>query len=664
MSIDDDVSDDDDQRQQLLMSSSPQHKTTTTPHKLLTLTFALFVACIALYALSAVSTNTTRWRHHRHHYDQSVANFAAIERRWRQLPVTCPASTDIDVFDALPLSYVNNATAAYSCPRRDPMTSVDDSGRVRVERRALPANASCFYTRMWRRPLFDNYIDYDTWRPLASDTIVQLTLDDQMVNVSCWLNATRIYRNTHLFVPDFKPKTKAVNVTSSFKPNVLLVFVESLSRLSFERFMRETREALRRLHAKPAHRLHVFRNFVKPMDNSFPNAVALLTGMRVDPTQEALLKANGTHFDRLLPYVWRDFADAGYVTGLLEDMAQIGVFNYGKKGFAHAPVDWYPRAYWVQMYPENGDFRLWYIMNEQKHFCFDHNGAKLDLFNEQVVAFVRKQQSQHNPFFLYAFHSQVTHENFNSFASVDASFASLLRRLEPYLNDTIVVFAGDHGSRVGGFTRTSMGRFEERTPFVSLSIPPKLARRHPQLRMYLDANSDRLVTWYDFHQLLLDVAHQRYEPRGWSAASGPISVWRQLSAPSRTCADANIDAFFCVCGANVSLDTGVGAGWWAGVALVDHLNTLLPPQHKQAYNGTLEAHYVLNYRQVGHWMYERVYAKVRVMPADVTLAGFLIRDRLKDYRNWFVERDAIHAHRNLDYDASLRRTVCARVNCL
>lgn len=68
-------------------------------------------------------------------------------------------------------------------------------------------------------------------------------------------------------------------------------------------------------------------NFVKPMDNSFPNSMAAMTGRKVDWPEEVELKKD--YFDDKLPYIWDEFKKSGYITGFLEDMAQIGVFNYG-----------------------------------------------------------------------------------------------------------------------------------------------------------------------------------------------------------------------------------------------------------------------------------------------------------------------------------------------
>ncbi|KAK2157320.1 hypothetical protein LSH36_193g02063 [Paralvinella palmiformis] len=45
------------------------------------------------------------------------------------------------------------------------------------------------------------------------------------------------------------------------------------------------------------------------------------------------------------PWIWKDFADAGYVTQWGEDAAGIGTFTYRMLGFKEQPVDHYYRHY-------------------------------------------------------------------------------------------------------------------------------------------------------------------------------------------------------------------------------------------------------------------------------------------------------------------------------
>jgi len=52
-----------------------------------------------------------------------------------------------------------------------------------------------------------------------------------------------------------------------------------------------------------------------------------------------------------------------------------------------------------------------------------------------------------------------------------------------------------------------IGRIEERMPLFAIRIPNSLKNKHPHLQSYLESNSNKLVTWLDVHQLLLEAAH-------------------------------------------------------------------------------------------------------------------------------------------------------------
>lgn len=203
-------------------------------------------------------------------------------------------------------------------------------------------------------------------------------------------------------------------------------------------------------------------------------------------------------------YVWDLYKKAGYVTGFVEDLVKIGLFNYFKEGFKIAPTDFYPRPYWLQMYAEG--WNLYQAMGNESHFCFEDHGPKIDFFLEHMEQFIKKMNRIKQPYFMYSFYSQVTHENFNYFKLVDDPVADFINRIGDELEDTIFIFMGDHGSRFGSATDTPMGRLEERMPLFSIRIPEKLNQKHPHLRKYLNLNENRLLAWFDVNQLLKDVA--------------------------------------------------------------------------------------------------------------------------------------------------------------
>lgn len=112
------------------------------------------------------------------------------------------------------------------------------------------------------------------------------------------------------------------------------------------------------------------------------------------------------------------------------------------------------------------------------------------------------------------------------------------------LEDTVLLFAGDHGNRMGSIVETVIGRVEERMPFVSLIVPKRLLRAAPALEDNLLANERRLTTWIDLHETFKDLlnvdkllaqvngrSRSHHERRGYS-------LWRQKVPLERTCKEA------------------------------------------------------------------------------------------------------------------------------
>jgi len=61
---------------------------------------------------------------------------------------------------------------------------------------------------------------------------------------------------------------------------------------------------------------------------------------------------------------------------------------------------------------------------------------------------------------------------------------------------------GDHGNRYDNFRETTLGRIEDKMPLLGIILPESL--KH--LRKNLESNSEVLTSWYDVHEMLLDVA--------------------------------------------------------------------------------------------------------------------------------------------------------------
>nr|VZI51082.1 unnamed protein product [Spirometra erinaceieuropaei] len=149
--------------------------------------------------------------------------------------------------------------------------------------------------------------------------------------------------------------------------NVLLLGIDSLSRLSWLRYLPRTMDLLQRL---IQHRGGIFNLFNVVGDGTTANLLALLTGFfeqelpearrfvaEMMPGQVGLLdaslskeghrgeKAGKTVLDEF-PWIWKEYASrGGYVTHYIEDTTNYGTFQYRLQGFGsrQTPVDSYGR---------------------------------------------------------------------------------------------------------------------------------------------------------------------------------------------------------------------------------------------------------------------------------------------------------------------------------
>ena len=478
----------------------------------------------------------------------SASDVDSFIENWNESKPLCSAPEILNQMLDDPFIQKYTKKVSLECNKKKIYTKLDqETALLTLTDEAVEDEVSCFYSFLWRSSGQDNYIDYSGIDPIP-DSGVQITNENDIANVSCTKDGGEVYRNTHMWIPDLKP---SVESRSHGQPSLLVLFLESLSSVSFNRYMKKAKKSLENLG-----NVFYLNGFVKHNDNSFPNSVSMLTGDRIDWEYEEKVKS--TFFDDVTPkarYLWDDFSSKGYVTGFLEDMAIVGIFNYAKRGWKAPPVDWYPRAFWVQMYPESGSFKIWNSMNELAQFCF--NGPKVDTFLDQVYSFMKKMNGENQPFFLFAFYSQMTHDNINNYQMVDEPFANFFDRTKSMYNNTLLVFAGDHGPRYGSPSVPSgFGRLEERLNLVTVRVPESLDSKYPHLKKYLTGNRDRLTSWIDVHEMIKDVALESYSPvMEVAKKSGPISPWRELVHPDRTCDDAHIFRAYCVCNGTINTDS-------------------------------------------------------------------------------------------------------------
>uniref|UniRef100_V5GWQ5 Sulfatase n=1 Tax=Ixodes ricinus TaxID=34613 RepID=V5GWQ5_IXORI len=323
-----------------------------------------------------------------------------------------------------------------------------------------------------------------------------------------------------------------------------------------------------------AHKLGaiVFRGMNKVGDNTYPNLVALLTGLEAY-RQVPHPGPTGDTFDGT-PLVWKDFHEAGYRTFFAEDFPRFGLFNYLARGFERPPTDLYLRPFWLAVEDS-------FLLRSSSSLCFG-NVVKHRLQMEYLRSFLVQSRNMSLPYFAFSFLVEISHEYMQQVAAADDDFVSFLSELltDGHLDNTFLFFFSDHGHRFDSIRETFVGRIEERLPFFAVRPPSKSDWLNSEVDMdptkSFKSNSGRLTSPYDTYETLRDILSL-----GWNGSQTDkrvsdfgISLFRAIPA-NRTCEQAGVPSQYCSCDSETPLDLSDPVVAKSALALVGKVNQLL-----------------------------------------------------------------------------------------
>ncbi|XP_022209459.2 uncharacterized protein LOC111065541 [Drosophila obscura] len=335
--------------------------------------------------------------------------------------------------------------------------------------------------------------------------------------------------------PDPTPSSPA-DGGAERRPSVLLWGIDSLSRMNFELTMPLTFKYFRK---QPWYEL---QGYNKMGDNTFPNLMAVLTGFN---QTRSYSKCRPTAVGGLdaCPMIWKSFRAKGYATAYAEDWSSISTFDYLKMGFRTPPTDVYGRPMILALEKE-----LTKRVIKNVPYCLGRRSAAEYIYDmaEQFTE-VHKDRKFFGMFWTNSF----SHNDFSMPSAMDARMVKYMRTLDHngIMNNTIVIFFSDHGSRFGVLRKLDSGFLEERLPVIYMRIPKWIRDKYPEFLHSLKANKNRLTSPYDIHATLKHIleldtpAEQLPRPEGCPTCH---SVFEAVSL-SRNCSLAGIDDHWCGC---------------------------------------------------------------------------------------------------------------------
>uniref|UniRef100_A0A915KI21 Sulfatase N-terminal domain-containing protein n=1 Tax=Romanomermis culicivorax TaxID=13658 RepID=A0A915KI21_ROMCU len=338
------------------------------------------------------------------------------------------------------------------------------------------------------------------------------------------------------------------NLSDGEKMNVLIFTLESTSREMFHRSLPSTLHYLQNELESVE-----FTKFSKVAENTFPNIVPLFTGLRARneehwwKSMKPEIKNDKAGFYDHLPFIWKIFKNAGYATSFVEDMTQIGTFQYSGKGFKNKPVDLWHFPFWEMI-------RKSKLPMKSGQFCFGNQPIH-KIFLELVQNLCLSTANQSIPFFSFNIFSELSHDFTNDLSRIDQDLTIFLKNIRGSLNSTIFFLLGDHGPRFSDLRPTFQGYVEERHPVLFVTLPRWFRNKYLRVEDSLKRNADKMVTVYDLHATFLDIVNETY---GLESDSSSIARGRSLFqkiSNRRTCRQAGIPIYYCLCNRLIRLDS-------------------------------------------------------------------------------------------------------------
>ena len=200
-------------------------------------------------------------------------------------------------------------------------------------------------------------------------------------------------------------------------------------------------------------------------------------------------------------FIMRNFSQLNYTTFFNEEWRD-STFNSLQNGFRQAPADYYLRPYWLSLYEtmaynKHAGYRSskpCYLNKLLHRLSFDWLVQFLNVYHDPKF---------NQPTFGILLMNEMSHDYLERLFWIDFDvkeyFEDLLNR--GLFNNTILIFCGDHGSRLHPIRLTRIGSFEAKLPFFSMLLPDWFKQSFPKVSSNLMKNSEGKYTEYDLRNL-------------------------------------------------------------------------------------------------------------------------------------------------------------------
>lgn len=400
--------------------------------------------------------------------------------------------------------------------------------------------------------------------------ISSINITDEFVRVECSYNG-RKYIDYHSFIPLKPTEYDTKRNPSDNKLNIIMVGIDTLSRLHLQRKMPKTVRYLKeKLGAIE------FKGYNKLADNTFPNLMPMFTNYNFDEIRKQCWPNYNTKFDNC-SFVWQNYSRSGYVTSFAEERSFFGLFMYLKKGFFKQPTDYYFDTFDYEASEQIGH---WYDLFRTYPMCMGPRPMYQVLLTNSEK-FIKTMKDQR--FFTFYWVTTLAHENINTATLGDEDYVNHLKFLNDsgVLNNSILIFLSDHGYRYGPMSRTHQGHLEDRLPYIYWVFPSWFKNKYKLAMDNLKNNGFRLTTPFDVFATLNHLLHPEQLSDDVVGSIGEsnersVSFFHPIS-PKRTCDSAGIPPHWCTCQEFIPIEKTDKIVIEIATFTTEYLNGLLKP---------------------------------------------------------------------------------------
>ena len=347
-------------------------------------------------------------------------------------------------------------------------------------------------------------------------------LPSDFIYVNCTASDGALYNSTHSGVLPHDTDTMPDLPKGALGLNILMMGFDSMSRRSWQRNLPKTVAYLTESLGAV-----VLNGYNAVGAATVHNLLPLLTGLEESELPEGRRGHAGAIPVDGYPWIWKDF---NYTKPFG------GAFTHSLLGFDKQPVDHYMRNFFL--------YRRQKARRDKPH-CLGSVPSHLNVFNSGRDMF---ESYKVRLKFSFIFHSILSHDHMTYVTVADEDLTSTLKYMNDrgYFDNTLLILMSDHGARFSSIRKILQGRFEERNPFFSVRLPPKLIIKYPKIYKNLKINADRLTTPFDVHATFQDVISYKAGLIRQSKWSHGISLFEKIPV-DRMCEEAGLTQHWCLC---------------------------------------------------------------------------------------------------------------------